>query len=91
MDGQQVLEREFPNVDSICLQDGMQKVRGFESLSFTPDAPPGSGDSCPLARTLLRHCCEGLALGDGAIADFVAVLDEVAFHMSGRTCPAYGK
>jgi hypothetical protein len=27
MDGQQVLEHEFSNVASMCLQDGMQKVR----------------------------------------------------------------
>jgi len=26
MDGQQVLECEFSNVGSMCLQDGMQKV-----------------------------------------------------------------
>ena len=27
MDGQQILEREFSNVTSMCLQDGMQKVK----------------------------------------------------------------
>ena len=30
MDGQQVLEREFSNVGSMCLQDGMQKTRRSE-------------------------------------------------------------
>jgi hypothetical protein len=42
MDGQQVLEREFSNVGSMCLQDGMQKVRPgreerhAEQVAFSP-------------------------------------------------------
>jgi hypothetical protein len=35
MDGQQILERVFSNVGSMCLQDGMQKVRGSNPLSST--------------------------------------------------------
>jgi hypothetical protein len=35
MDGQQVLDRVFSNVGAVCLQDGMQKVRGSNSLSST--------------------------------------------------------
>jgi hypothetical protein len=46
MDGQQVLERVFSNVGSMCLQDGMQKVRTpartADMISSTPIEPPGN-------------------------------------------------
>ena len=38
MDGQQVLEHEFSNVASMCLQDGMQKVGVRVSLA-PPESP----------------------------------------------------
>jgi hypothetical protein len=49
MDGRQVLEREFSNVASMCLQDGMQKVRGSNPLSSTD-----LSDLCSILNTLIK-------------------------------------
>lgn len=43
MDGQQPLEREFPNVDSMCLQDGMQKVSLGRDALPNPAVPEIKG------------------------------------------------
>ena len=74
MDGQQVLEREFSNVGSMCLQDGMQKVRGSNPLSSTDLSDVCSNVKCQ------AKCLSALGFSIALVWVVFVVIEDAVHH-----------